>query len=691
MNVDDSGNPLGKNGTLTSNTLTGLNMGLAVITYNGLTLLNVFLSYGGNNFTVVSTNPATTTNINLRKNAASTKIITFSGADNVNIGTLQPYSNGVVDSIQAPVSVVGDGMTTLNVDDTGSASNKTGTLTNNTLTGLNMAPAGIAYSYLAALNISLGSGKDTFNILSTYYSTVTTLNDGVGNDIINVQATSGRTNIATQSGNDIINIGSLAPVLEDGITANIQGAITVTGDGHDALNVDDTGDTGTSTGTLTSSTLTGLNMVSGGITYSGLALLNVSLGQGRDTFTVASTNSATITNINLQSTCGPTTITTLSGTDFINISSNAPGSGGIVDNINGPINVVGDGATTLNVDDTGGTCANQGVLTYNQLAGLNMGGPGILYSGLSTLNISLGSGGNTFDIVSTGAATVTTLACGANNDTVYVQSTSGPTNILTPSGNDVIYVGTFGSPWFYNGAINGIQGALTIQGNGNDILNVLDMGSTSSKTGTLTSAALTGLGMGTGGIVYSGLAVLNVDLGSGKNIFTVQSTNSGTATNINIQATLGGATITTVRGTDTINVGSLAPASGGVLSSIQGAVTVVGDGNTTLNADNTGSPASNTGTLTSTALTGFRMVSAGITYSGLSALNIALVGNQALTVKSTAVGTATNINIPFSQGGPDTITTLGGVDTINLGFSVIERRHPVCDDRRRRQHDPQRL
>ena len=374
MNVDDSGNPLGKRGTLTSSTLTGLNMGPAGISYSGLTLLNVFLSSGGNNFTVVSTNPATTTNISLRQNAASTKIITLSGADNVNIGTLEPYSGGVVDAIQAPVSVVGDGLTTLNVDDTGSTSNKTGTLTNNTLTGLNMAPAGIAYSDLAALNISLGSGNNTFNILSTYYSTVTTLGDGMGNDTINIQATSGPTNIVTQAGSDVVNIGSLAPALENGIAAYIQGAIAVTGGGHDTLNVDDTGDCGQSNGTLTSTTLTGLSMGPGGITYSGLALLNVSLGQGQDTFTVASTNPATVTNVNLQRTQGPATITTLSGTNFVNIGSNAPGTGGILDNLRGPINVIGDGATTLNVDDTGSAAADQGTLTYNQLTGLNMDG-----------------------------------------------------------------------------------------------------------------------------------------------------------------------------------------------------------------------------------------------------------------------------------------------------------------------------
>src|SRR5262249_17379535 len=42
-----------------------------------------------------------------------------------------------------------------------------------------------------------------------------------------------------------------------------------------------------------------------------------------------------------------------------------------------------------------------------------------------------------------------------------------------------------------------------------------DTGSTRAETGTLTATTLTGLGMGPGGISYSGLSNLNIDLGSG--------------------------------------------------------------------------------------------------------------------------------------------------------------------------------
>jgi len=80
------------------------------------------------------------------------------------VGSLAPATGGFVDNIKGPLVIVGSGADTLNLDDTGSASPKTGTLTESTLTGLGMGPAGITYSGVSALNISLGSGGNTFAI-----------------------------------------------------------------------------------------------------------------------------------------------------------------------------------------------------------------------------------------------------------------------------------------------------------------------------------------------------------------------------------------------------------------------------------------------------------------------------------------------------------------------------------------------
>ena len=136
---------------------------------------------------------------------------------------------------------------------------------------------GINYSLVETLNINLGCGDDTFNVQSTNAITVTTLNTGAGSNTINV--------------------GSLAPTLAGGIVDNIQGALIIQGSGSDTLNVDDTGSEGNKTGTLTSTTLTGLAMGEAGITYSGLSVLNISLGSGDDTFTINSVTPTTAMTI----------------------------------------------------------------------------------------------------------------------------------------------------------------------------------------------------------------------------------------------------------------------------------------------------------------------------------------------------------------------------------------------------------
>jgi hypothetical protein len=103
--------------------------------------------------------------INLTNVAANTITLvnTGGGVNVVNLGSLVPLTGGVLDLIQGPLTVQGSGADTMNADDTGSTTAKTGTLTAMTLTGLNMGPSGITYSGLANLNINLGTGGSTGN------------------------------------------------------------------------------------------------------------------------------------------------------------------------------------------------------------------------------------------------------------------------------------------------------------------------------------------------------------------------------------------------------------------------------------------------------------------------------------------------------------------------------------------------
>ena len=93
-----------------------------------------------------------------------------------------------------------------------------------------------------------------------------------------------------------------------------------------------------------------------------------------------------------------------------------------------------------------------------------------------------------------------------------------------------------------------------------------------------------------------------------------------------MQATGGPTTVNTGGGSNTnvVNVGSLEPATGGIVDHIQGALTVIGDGGDTMNVDDTGDTTSHAATLTATTLTGLDMGPSGIAYSGLATLNICL-------------------------------------------------------------------
>ena len=163
----------------------------------------------------------------------------------------------------------------------------------------------------------------------------------------------------------------------------------------------------------------------------------------------------------------------------------------------------------MNVDDTGNTTGQIGFLTSTLLTGLGMGASGITYSGLAHLNINLGSGLDTFNVQSTAAITVTTLNTGSD------------------AFANVVNIGNLAH------IVDGVQGHLIVQGNGSDILNVNDSGSSAVKTGLLTDTDLTGLAMGLLGITYHGVDVMNVQLGTTPsnvqgNAFDIQSTGART-------------------------------------------------------------------------------------------------------------------------------------------------------------------
>src|SRR5262249_31001233 len=139
------------------------------------------------------------------------------------------------------------------------------------------------------------------------------------------------------------------------------------------------------TGFLTATTITGLGLGLG-VNYTAIATLRIDLGSGSDTFNIQSTNAATTTTLT----------TRVGGTNTINFGSNAPGTGGTVNNIAGTVDVHGNGRDTINVDDSGDTSSNTGLLLSDAFSGLGPAEVG--FWGIAAINISLGSGDDSFSV-----------------------------------------------------------------------------------------------------------------------------------------------------------------------------------------------------------------------------------------------------------------------------------------------------
>ncbi|MCP4449989.1 MAG: hypothetical protein GY809_00890, partial [Planctomycetes bacterium] len=128
-----------------------------------------------------------------------------------------------------------------------------------------------------------------------------------------------------------------------------------------------------------------------------------------------------------------------------------------------------------------------------------------------------------------------------------------------------------------------------------DVMNIYHGSSPSDDIGVLTEDSLTGLGMGgdtviagrelPGGIVYYGLEVLNIDLGTGNDTFTIESTHHGVTNlrsgrgddQVTVETISGHTTISTEDGADTISVQN----ADQLVDPINGLLTVSGGGDQT--------------------------------------------------------------------------------------------------------------
>ncbi|MDB5294675.1 MAG: hypothetical protein JWO31_658, partial [Phycisphaerales bacterium] len=765
LNLDAAGDVDPRVGTLAPAALAGVGTGPDGIAFAGLAQLNLTLGGGGNVLTVLDTPAAANTTIaggdgndtiNVRAATGQTRVVTGAGTNAVNVGSTAgtetfgtDAGGGTITGVRGGLAVEGRGTDTLTVAGPADAADRTGTLSPANLLGLGMGPVGIGYAAVEALNVLLGSGDTRLTVLGTSDATATTVTTGAGNDYLdvlatgtsvttfqtgdgndttNLNATAGPTTVAVGTGTNPTNLGSLAQ-LAGGTIGGLRGPVTLTGGGTDTINFDDAGTLAAGTGTLTATDLTGFGTA--GVSFAGdtgLAALNLTLGNAGNAITVAGTPVAATTTVTtgdgadavtVDNTGGPTTVLTAGGNDVVRVRGTAAatvvntGTGSntvtvgssvpaTLDGIQGGLTVAGNVADTLTFDDAGNAVARSGTLGPTTLTGFGMAADGVTYTGVGTVNLNLGSGGTVLAISGTAAAATTNVTGGAGSDAITLAAAAGRTTIAAGTGTNAVAVQTTDAPVTVttaagaadavvlglNGSLDALRGPVTVAGNGADTLVVDDVASAGAKSGELSPVELKGLSPAV--LAYAGLAKLTVNLGRGTQALSVLDTAAATTTTIDGGAGNATLTLEQISGPTTIVTGpalnavrvratraALTVTSGagasdtvtlgrdGSADAVAGPVAVVGNGSTRLDVDDAAATAGKTGSLTPTALTG--VAPAAVTYGGVATLTIALGGgDDAFTIDNTAAATATSVS---TAGGNDAVTVrdTAGVTSVDAG------------------------
>jgi hypothetical protein len=649
--------------------------GIIITAYTpGVTSMNVNLGDGSNA-------------LNLQSNGVPIAVAnTQGGTDAVVLGSAGASSSSTLANIQGKVSVANpSGSSILDLYDNSDTTGRTVSMYDGEITGL--APANIywtptssAIGGVTGLSVYGGSGGNTFNVENTsnfYHWTY--LYTGVGNDTVNIYATTGGLDDYNPGGADTTNVGL-------GNMGSINGWVDAYGPGSTSLVLNDYNDTTGRTVSMYDGEVTGLSPApiywtptsssTGGVTG-----LQMQGGSGGNIFNVYNTSkfyqhtdlATGVGNdkVNTYATTGTLATFNNGGQDSIDVGL------GTLANIQGALYVATsllNGPTSLLLDDRGDNTSRTVTLTSGVTSGIPLDGsitglaPATIYygvpyflgefgsgSGVTSLTLDGGSGNNSFNIL--------------GNQVIdpYIDIFP-PITINAGSGNDTVDVG--------GGSLANIYDAVYVSSTGSTNLYLNDTLDTTSRTVSMYDGELTGLApaniywtgtsSATGGVIE-----LHVWGDTASNTFNVYNTSnlydwsdivtggaSGSAngSKVNVYATTGGLYVVNNGDPETTDVGL------GSLAHINGWVNVFGHASTTaLLVDDHNDSTARSATLTSSTLTGLGNA-ATITYqSGVTSLIIdgGSKGNT-FNIQSTAAGTPVTIN-----GGSGTNTVTGPNQTDN--------------------------
>lgn len=245
----------------------------------------------------------------------------------------------------------------------------------------------------AAVDILLGSDSDRVALQGTAVGAAVSVDGGEGDDSVFLGSA------ATPDTNT------------GGRLSTFLASVTVHGrSGEDRVLLDATGVSDALAGTVDVTQVTGFGLADGvAVSYDGVDSLEVALGQGTDSVTVAGTADGTTTLLRGGA-----------GLDVFQVGD----AQGRVNALGGLLVIAGEGdGGTLSVNDSGDAAANSGELNGERLLGLGMGSAdqtarnadrGIAFSGIASLSVALGDGADSFQVK--GVSVDTTILGGGGDD-----------------------------------------------------------------------------------------------------------------------------------------------------------------------------------------------------------------------------------------------------------------------------------
>eukprot|EP01061_Rhynchopus_euleeides_P031867 TRINITY_DN527_c0_g1_i2.p1 TRINITY_DN527_c0_g1~~TRINITY_DN527_c0_g1_i2.p1 ORF type:complete len:7344 (+),score=2902.47 TRINITY_DN527_c0_g1_i2:122-22153(+) len=231
-------------------------------------------------------------------------------------------------------------------------------------------------------------------------------------------------------------------------------------------------------GTITTTKITGFGIGTGGIIFSEFQQVHVRINNLMSSLTIEGVAAGTSLYVYLNG-----------GNDVVTVKASSA--------IAGKLFIVGgSGQDTLNVVAQG---VSTGSLTSTTVDNLGMTGT-LTFSQMEVIRVTLSTGTDTFTVVSTPVGASVEIAARGGADTITVGSAT----------------------------VNDIVSPVKVDGAGGSYLIISDSLDPADTTGELTASRVTGLGMSSFGVLYTGFVQITVDLPlRGATSFNVSSTHPG--------------------------------------------------------------------------------------------------------------------------------------------------------------------